>query len=283
MRPKLQLQDAEAVYTWQDPPVLLHADGREVKIPAPGGPAMRPLAEAMTAILRHATDLPFPCTPADCTPSDRTPCTCMPCLELRFSTQTLPDAKFAELDRQLAGQQAGLNALTVAEYLEARARYHRRLRRGSVARRARLARQAILIAERVQALQEDGATQADALAAAKVDVAQRMRGMHALHAPDLIAGGRDVIADFGDGDVNTTIGRQWNRAGHRACAPVEALDAAARQIPAAARALVHMNGRLQRAVSVTTGPAQAAPCRGSTPPAAAVENDGPLSTWPDSG
>ncbi|WP_372240373.1 polymorphic toxin type 15 domain-containing protein [Pseudomonas sp. MN1F] len=38
---------------------------------------------------------------------------------------------------------------------------------------------------------------------------ETMSSLAALHNPDLIAGGRDVISDFGDRQVNSTIGPQW--------------------------------------------------------------------------
>lgn len=231
MRRHLQINDAEADYTCQSRRSAQTSDGLPGHLPLHEGLDLNAMAEAVQHTL---TALAEP------------PCTCMPCLELRFSTQTLPAEKFAELDRQLAGQQAGLNALTVAEYLEARARYTACLRRGSVARRARSARQTALLAERLQALLREGMAEEDALAVAKADVARQMRDLHALHNPDLIAGGRDVIADFGDGEVNSTIGRQWNRPRGEDATPVQDLDAAARQVPAAARLHVHMNGRLQR-------------------------------------
>lgn len=37
----------------------------------------------------------------------------------------------------------------------------------------------------------------------------RMSVLAALHNPDLIAGGKDAISDFGDRKVNSTIGPQW--------------------------------------------------------------------------
>lgn len=38
---------------------------------------------------------------------------------------------------------------------------------------------------------------------------ETMASLAALHNPDLIAGGKDVISDFGDSQVNSTIGPQW--------------------------------------------------------------------------
>lgn len=248
----LQINDAKADYTWQSRRNVRESDWLPGQAPLHEGLDLNTMAEAVQLTLAAMAERP---------------CTCMPCLELRFSTQTLPAEKFAELDRQLAGQEAGLNALTVAEYLEARARYTACLRRGSVARRARSLRQAALVAERVKTLLQEGMVEEAAVAAARADVARQMRNLHALHNPDLIAGGRDVITDFGDGDVNSTIGRQWNRARGGAAAPVQDLDAAARQVPAPARTRVHMNGRLQRTGS-----------DGSTARTQAVEN---AATSPD--
>ncbi|MNC65465.1 hypothetical protein D3C75_1157590 [compost metagenome] len=43
---------------------------------------------------------------------------------------------------------------------------------------------------------------------------ETMSSLAALHNPDLSAGGRDAISDFGDRQVNSTIGPQWkNRVG----------------------------------------------------------------------
>ncbi|WP_240349707.1 polymorphic toxin type 15 domain-containing protein [Pseudomonas putida] len=38
---------------------------------------------------------------------------------------------------------------------------------------------------------------------------ETMSTLAALHNPDLSAGGRDAIADFGDRQVNSSIGPQW--------------------------------------------------------------------------
>ena len=38
---------------------------------------------------------------------------------------------------------------------------------------------------------------------------ETMSTLAALHNPDLSAGGRDTIADFGDKKVNSSIGPQW--------------------------------------------------------------------------
>lgn len=170
----------------------------------------------------------------------------MPCLRIEFSTQQLPASKFPELDTQLAGQQAGLNAMTVQQYLVARARFHPGVRDRAVARRARAVHSAQLQQAREQSLlaQQVPAPQARQRAAA--EVRQRMRSLHALHNPDLVAGGRDEITGFGDGHVNSTIGRQWNQPRGSQPSRVQALDQAAAQVPQAVRDRVLMNGSLQR-------------------------------------
>lgn len=282
----LQVQDVQAVYLWRNPHAVAESEDGASGFPALAGVDVTAVAMAVATALKALTDpvvsphtcaaLPrqtdavrhspmvpvSACGPAAVLPvqafhastdppgnaaSGPPECACMPCLELRFSAQRLPASKLAELDRQLAGQQAGLNALTVDEYLQARQQYHARLRSRSVARNARVAWRSRLIEQRTAALRAQGMDEAAAQAAATIDVARCMQGQHALHNPDLIAGGRDVIADFGDGDVNATIGRQWNRRRGDTPAQVEQLDAAACQVPETTRCQVHMNGRLQRA------------------------------------
>lgn len=170
----------------------------------------------------------------------------MPCTCLRFSTQRLPSEKFCELDRQLAGQQAGLNALTVAEYLQARAGFTPAGRDPQVARRARASWRSKLVQARSEALMHAGCGEAEAAELAQSHAERQMRSLHALHNPDRIAGGHDVIADFGDGQVNSTIGRQWNLMRGGLPSRVQQLDAAASSVPEAARAETRMNGMLVR-------------------------------------
>jgi len=171
----------------------------------------------------------------------------MPCTLLCFSTQKLPTSKFAELDRQLAGQQQGLNALTVEEYLSARARFDAHDRDATIARRARASWRDTLMQARREALRRKGSAPDDIEDQARRHADRKMCGMHALHNPDRVAGGRDVIGGFGDGQVNSTIGRQWNRARRGEPSRVQVLDSAAACIPEAVRACTRMNGLLTRA------------------------------------
>lgn len=170
----------------------------------------------------------------------------MTCLLLVFSPQKLHQGKFGELDRQLAGQQAGLNALTVEEYLGARARFDPRARDPQVARRARSSWRSKLCSTHAQALAAQGVAPAEASERAAVMADQQMRTLHALHNPDRVVGGHDVIADFGDGSVNSTIGRQWTLAGRGEVSRVQQLDAAACRVPEPLRRTTRMNGQLVR-------------------------------------
>jgi Novel toxin 15 len=66
-----------------------------------------------------------------------------------------------------------------------------------------------------------------------------MGTLTALHNPDRVVAGKDIIADFGDRGINSKIGAQWKtRAGN--------LDAAARQVALQDRAATKMNVKLER-------------------------------------
>lgn len=170
----------------------------------------------------------------------------MTCLLLVFSPQKLDQGKFGELDRQLAGQQAGLNALTVEEYLGARARFDPRARDPQVARRARSSWRSKLAAAHGEALAGQGIAPAEAGERAALLADQQMRSLHALHNPDRVVGGHDLIGDFGDGQVNCTIGRQWTLARRGEISRVQQLDAAASRVPEWLRGSTRMNGQLVR-------------------------------------
>ena len=170
----------------------------------------------------------------------------MACMRLVFSPQKLQQVKLGELDRQLAGQQAGLNALTVEEYLNARARFDPGGRDPQVARRARTSWRSKLATGHGQALVQQGVDPAEANERAAEMADRQMRGLHALHNPDRVVGGHDVIADFGDGQVNSTIGRQWTLARRGEVSRVQQLDAAASRVPEPLRRATRMNGQLVR-------------------------------------
>jgi hypothetical protein len=66
-----------------------------------------------------------------------------------------------------------------------------------------------------------------------------MKTLAALHNPDMIAGGKDVVTSMGDRGVNSSIGSQWQ---HR----VGELDKAALDIPESERGNTKMNAKLKR-------------------------------------
>ncbi|MEN4829831.1 DUF6861 domain-containing protein [Pseudomonas sp. P39-UII1] len=123
-----------------------------------------------------------------------------------FKADNLPISKHREFERQLKGQQDGLNRLTVEEFLENLTNAAKR--DPSIAKAARK--------EFYEALQERLQKQLlktmNPIEARKLSVVQTkesMSSLAALHNPDLIAGGRDAISDFGDRQVNSSIGPQW--------------------------------------------------------------------------
>ena len=67
----------------------------------------------------------------------------------------------------------------------------------------------------------------------------KMATLAALHNPDMIAGGKDVVTAMGDKGVNSSIGSQWKTR-------VSALDAAAKEVPPSARSTTKMNTNLRR-------------------------------------
>ncbi|MBH3381508.1 DUF6861 domain-containing protein [Pseudomonas asiatica] len=123
-----------------------------------------------------------------------------------FKADKLPVSKHGEFERQLKGQQDGLNRLTVEEFLENIANPAKR-----DPRIAKIARKELYdkLQERIQ---RDLMKTMSAIEARKLSVKQAketMSSLAALHNPDLIAGGRDTISDFGDRQVNSSIGPQW--------------------------------------------------------------------------
>lgn len=104
----------------------------------------------------------------------------------------------AEFDRQLAGQEKGMNELTAEEYLAGRAAYTGK--RGSTTA-ARNKFQSGLMKQYT----DSGMSKPEA----RKLVESKMKTLNALHNPDMIAGGKDVITSFGDAGVNKSIGSQW--------------------------------------------------------------------------
>lgn len=155
----------------------------------------------------------------------------------------------AEYDRQLADQEKGLNELTVQEYMEGRKRYTEIGREGTGAaqKAARDKYSKELQAQFEKQLAEDGVFGDEATKQAAKMTAQKMETLAALHNPDMIAGGKDVVTSMGDKRVNSSIGSQWkNGVDERGRSRVQALDQAAESVPESARGTTKMNASLKR-------------------------------------
>lgn len=166
----------------------------------------------------------------------------LPC----FSPQKLPASKYPEMDRQLKGQEQGLNDMSVEEYLEARKAFDPKNRDRTVSVDARAEYRASIYDKQYRLLRRQRVSPSEAREAAEKHADDTMKVMNALHNPDLVAGGTDRIDDFGDGEVNQTIGRQWKLKKKGETARIEELDAAAAKIPASERGMTKMNGGLER-------------------------------------
>ncbi|MQG96196.1 DUF6861 domain-containing protein [Pseudomonas sp. MN1F] len=123
-----------------------------------------------------------------------------------FKADKLPPSKHGEFERQLKGQQDGLNRLTVEEFLENVA--------NPVKRDPKLAKKArkdlyVSLRDRIQEDLSKTMGPREARRLSEVQARETMSTLAALHNPDLSAGGRDAIADFGDRQVNSSIGPQW--------------------------------------------------------------------------
>jgi hypothetical protein len=158
-----------------------------------------------------------------------------------FQPNDLPQSKIPEFDRQLDGQERGLNEMTVEEYLQGREAFENKTvsRDPGVARQARAEYEAALGRMRARALIGQGLPPAAAKAQAAREAKDVMKALAALHNPDMVTGGEDKIGDFGDRNVNSRIGRQWKDR-------IRWLDAQARKIPEAVRQTVKLNARLVR-------------------------------------
>ena len=153
-----------------------------------------------------------------------------------FKADNLPASKHGEFERQLKGQQDGLNRLTVKEFLENVANPVKRA--PNVARKARRELEKDLT-ERLQEELSDLMSPAEARKEAIKQAKETMATLAALHNPDLSAGGKDAISDFGDRQVNSTIGPQWK-------SKIEGMKNAATQIPIADTHKVLMNVKLKK-------------------------------------
>ncbi|WP_259395148.1 polymorphic toxin type 15 domain-containing protein [Pseudoalteromonas sp. SR43-5] len=147
----------------------------------------------------------------------------------------------AEYDRQLKGQQDGINNMTVRKYLDNREAYKKIGRKGTGAAQKK-SRDRFkdkltekyeneLLESNEDLLGDEAFQKAEELAALD------MKTLNALHNPDMIAGGNDYndeLLDLGDASVNQSIGSQWKNKGvndigdKESLSRVEAMDAQAK-------------------------------------------------------
>ncbi|SFJ14553.1 polymorphic toxin type 15 domain-containing protein [Jannaschia pohangensis] len=160
----------------------------------------------------------------------------------------------SEYARQLRDQQAGLNDLTVGEYLDARQAYNTLGRSGiSNGAAQEAAREALSgqISESIEnSLIRGGMDPLAAEAEAIRRAGDVMSNLAALHDPDMIAGGLDRIRRVGDAGVNSSIGGGWGN--HESPnSRIAQLDRAARE--AAANPDIGRNGRMNTRLQPCTG------------------------------
>ncbi|MCI0912451.1 DUF6861 domain-containing protein [Pseudomonas putida] len=153
-----------------------------------------------------------------------------------FKTGKLPTSKTGEFERQLGGQERGMNRLTVDEFLKNIA--DPILRNPANAKQARRDQEDAFINRFLEELLEDhDFIEAENIAIKKAK--SEMSTIAALHNPDLVAGGKDAITDFGDRQVNSTIGPQWKNKIHN-------LAIAAESVPESMRSTTFMNVKLHK-------------------------------------
>jgi hypothetical protein len=148
-----------------------------------------------------------------------------------FKADKLPTSKIGEFERQLKGQETGLNRLTVDEYLENIANPVKRDKAASRKARDTLKRKLQARFQRELSKEMDPY---DAETAAINKARKIMSTCAGLHNPDLTAGGKDIIAYFGDRRVNSSIGPQWR-------SRIKSIKSAAENVPISMRESTFIN------------------------------------------
>ncbi|UFI44597.1 DUF6861 domain-containing protein [Pseudomonas savastanoi] len=153
-----------------------------------------------------------------------------------FKADKMPASKIGEFERQLKGQEDGLNRLTVDEYLENIANPIKRSKAAATMARKKLQ------TDLQQRFQDEFSHTMDVLDAEDAAIKKTkevMSSLAGLHNPDLSAGGKDVIADFGDKQVNSSIGPQWRN-------KIQNLKKEAENIPQSMRESTFLNVKLHK-------------------------------------
>ena len=148
-----------------------------------------------------------------------------------------------EFYRQLKDQEAGLNNMTVKQYLNNRTSYEQIQRMGTGQAQA-VAR--TNLANKIAASAEGnainrGVSPREAAKVAAEQTKQIMAGLASLHNPDLKAGGADVIGRVGDKNVNSSLGSQWAKSDR-----IPDMDAAAHKAMQEHGPDAKMNVKLER-------------------------------------
>ncbi|MBN3575913.1 polymorphic toxin type 15 domain-containing protein, partial [Vibrio neptunius] len=112
--------------------------------------------------------------------------------------------------RQLKHQEAGLNDLTVGEYIENRNRYEkmRRAKTGMAQESFRIDFSEDLKTSLYKSYKLN-MTNREAKRSASKRTLEIMDNLASLHDPDMIAGGKDKVNRMGNKRVNASIGAQW--------------------------------------------------------------------------
>ena len=154
-----------------------------------------------------------------------------------------------EMDRQVAGQQTGLNNIRLDKWTQNRNTYLviGRDKAGAVAQAGERSDHAEKLFNLYLANEtKNNKTQSpqnrrsdlELISAARKLADAEMSTLAALHDPDQIAGGEgDKISGIGMGGINSSIGSQWKN-------NVHILDQAVGKIPSSARSEGHMNVRI---------------------------------------
>ncbi|MSD83011.1 hypothetical protein GKC32_01290 [Lactobacillus curvatus] len=124
-------------------------------------------------------------------------------IEVKFNKN--PKYDIEEFARQLEDQQAGMNKLTVQEYLDNRAQYMASGRASEGTAAQQTAREKALNGK-IEELFEQGMSWENA----EEEATNWMNSQAALHNPDQIAGGNaNIIGGMGDKGINSSLGAQW--------------------------------------------------------------------------
>ena len=131
-----------------------------------------------------------------------------------------------EFYKQLKAQQAGINKMSVGEYLQNRnllteltdKHGHDKARKiltrnGAAQLSARKELEETIFDSVIDSLERKGILGDEAIKLANEKVKSQMSDLAALHDPDLIAGGDDKIRKLGNKNINSSLGSQWSKSG----------------------------------------------------------------------